>query len=168
LWICRTSCKTWCRHVAQFCPLSQNNETWREKSTCLKTIMFTEQHHVAHWCNRLVEAWPWLPFSSSFTWTVTTVTVQGLPYTTSYMTQRLQWSTLKITPTLSLPFKYLPHMYQNLKFSQQWKLRVLQSPQMWQIENIFVSCCLNLQHRKLSWGWKQVCDWGKREPELYI
>jgi hypothetical protein len=37
--------------------------------------MFTARCHVADWCSRLVEVWPWPPLSSSFTEAVTTITV---------------------------------------------------------------------------------------------
>jgi hypothetical protein len=40
--------------------------------------MFTAWCHMANWCNRLVEVWPWPPLSSSFTEAVTTITVREL------------------------------------------------------------------------------------------
>jgi hypothetical protein len=40
--------------------------------------VFTAWCHVADWCNRLAEVWPWPPLSSSFTEAVTTITVWEL------------------------------------------------------------------------------------------
>jgi hypothetical protein len=38
-----------------------------EKALVWKQCMFTMRCHVADWYNRLAEAWPWPPFSSSVT-----------------------------------------------------------------------------------------------------
>jgi hypothetical protein len=63
----------------------RRNETRSRRSTSVKKCVFTVRCHVADWCNRLVEVWPWHPLSSSFTETVTTITVWGLSDTTSYV-----------------------------------------------------------------------------------
>jgi hypothetical protein len=49
-----------------------------EKALMLKQCVFTVWCHVADWCNRLAEVWPWPPLSSSFTEAVTTITTQEL------------------------------------------------------------------------------------------
>jgi hypothetical protein len=49
-----------------------------KKTLAYKQRMFTVWCHVADWCNRLVEVWPWPPLSSSFTELITTITVQEL------------------------------------------------------------------------------------------
>jgi hypothetical protein len=49
-----------------------------EKALVQKQCKFTAWCHVADWCNRLAEVWPWPPLSSCFTKTVTITTVQEL------------------------------------------------------------------------------------------
>jgi hypothetical protein len=51
------------------------------KSTHLKTM---HVHSMADWCNRLSEVWRWPPLSSTFTETVTTITIWEFADTTSY------------------------------------------------------------------------------------
>jgi hypothetical protein len=46
--------------------------------------VFTARCHMADLCNRLVEVWPWPPFSSSFTKSVTTIAIQELSDSTLY------------------------------------------------------------------------------------
>jgi hypothetical protein len=41
--------------------------------------MFKARCHVADWCNRLAEVWPWPPLSSSFTEALTTITLGNFP-----------------------------------------------------------------------------------------
>jgi hypothetical protein len=53
------------------------------KSTHVKTMYVTAWCHVADWCSRLSEVWPWPPLWS-FTEVVTTNTVRELSDTTSY------------------------------------------------------------------------------------
>jgi hypothetical protein len=77
---------TWCRYVAWFCHPSQT-KTKREveKALVLKQCVLTAWCHMADWCNRLAEVWPWPPISSSFTEAVTVTTVRKLPDSTLYM-----------------------------------------------------------------------------------
>jgi hypothetical protein len=49
-----------------------------EKALMYKQHVFKELCHVADWCNRLSEVWPWPPLSSSFTEAVTTIIVRDL------------------------------------------------------------------------------------------
>jgi hypothetical protein len=67
----------------------RQNETLSRKSTRIKKqCVFTAQCHMADWCNRLAEVWPWPPISSSFTEAGTRVTVRELSDTTLYATQQ--------------------------------------------------------------------------------
>jgi hypothetical protein len=41
----------------------RQNKTWAEKALVQKQCMFIAQFHLAYWCNRLEEVWPWPPLS---------------------------------------------------------------------------------------------------------
>jgi hypothetical protein len=48
-----------------------------------RQCVFIARCHIAAWCNRLLEEWPWPPCSSSFNEVVTTITAWELSETTS-------------------------------------------------------------------------------------
>jgi hypothetical protein len=54
-----------------------------EKALVYKQCIFTAWCHMADWCNRLAEVWPWHSLSSSLTKAVTTITVWELSDSTS-------------------------------------------------------------------------------------
>jgi hypothetical protein len=62
---------------------------------CLILPSIAVWYHMADWCNRLVEVWPWPPLSS-FTEAVTTVMVWELSDSTFYKSNHSPPSSAKI------------------------------------------------------------------------
>jgi hypothetical protein len=75
----KTRCRTVCLILASIAGKTKHEV---EKALVYKQCMFRAWCHVADWCHRLSEVWPWPPLSTFFTKAVTTITIWELSDTT--------------------------------------------------------------------------------------